>query len=205
MGQTRRHIRSGFTLLETIAALAVVALAAFVATDGVARMLGSSARLFPRLAETLERKADLFVARATLERISPGAANEVVFQGDASGFTAYFVNPPGINGARIGRLAARTASDGGALVLGVAEGEITLARWSGPGAPDFQYLHADGAWRSSFDASGSFERVDPLPRAVAFSAGEGRDALSLVAALPTTVQVRRIEDLVEDRILGGRP
>jgi prepilin-type N-terminal cleavage/methylation domain-containing protein len=143
----------GFSLLETIVALGVLALVVTLATGLGQRALDLRGRLGDRLtASAIDRVAHGWLRDSVEAMIADVDLPAFAFSGDVAGFTGVTAHPLDRPIGVTSRVGWRiVATNGGeALVHVTGEGEVwPVWSWSRPGAR-FAYLGPDLAWTESW-------------------------------------------------------
>ncbi|MEO0983328.1 MAG: prepilin-type N-terminal cleavage/methylation domain-containing protein [Pseudomonadota bacterium] len=139
----------GFSLLETLVALAIMAVSAVILFQSLTTQLAVAVRIERSTTEALGEAVDRAGFRAVVEGLTPAweEMEDQIFQGDETGFTGLTTGVLDAEAPSLALVRLSLTEEGG-LVYQSAAGGFPLARFSEPAA--FSYLGADGTWRSTW-------------------------------------------------------
>ncbi|HMO45614.1 MAG TPA: type II secretion system protein [Rubrivivax sp.] len=194
----------GFTLVEMLVTLALVALVSSLLWQALATV----ARIEAQLARTRTLSNDEQLRRAWVEQALSGVmtgpqGDPLRFSGSAMQISSYTTMPPwpGSLGPELMRLEIERSGGGQRLIVRRPGTDAPLELWRWAGAEGrFDYLDAAGRWHDAWPAPDA-ARPEPLPAAVRVL-GPPAGAV-LVAVMTTQGQMLRQQDLLSDSP-GGR-
>lgn len=182
-----RHA-SGFTLLETLVTLVIVAMVAALLSEGLFQLGRLERRLGGEQLQAQIGRLHVLWVRQVIEGLLPGVANGPDrLVGSARQFEGVSTLLPvsEVRGPRFARLELRYRQESGETELQLSHGDgldrlgmaVVLARWPGDRG-QWLYLDGEGAWLQQWPPAFA-KAPTPLPLAIALDRGEGLGLLVL--------------------------